>query len=42
MQAAEVGGIIGLLRDLSVGTLTVFKHDEWLGVMATGLSGEHY
>ena len=29
-----------MLLDLDAGTLTVFKNDERLGVMATGLSGE--
>ena len=31
---------IGLLLDLDQGTMTVYKNDERLGVMATGLSGE--
>ena len=33
-------GTIGLLLDLNIGTLTVFKNGNWLGVMATGLKGE--
>ena len=32
---------IGLLLDLDQGTMTVYKNDERLGVMATGLSGEY-
>lgn len=48
MQAAgvqegpELAVRIGLLLDLDVGTLTVFKNSERLGVMATGLSDEYY
>ncbi len=41
-QAAhEEGDRIGLLLDLDQGTMTVYKNDERLGVMATGLSGEY-
>eukprot|EP01046_Picozoa_sp_COSAG06_P037080 COSAG06_NODE_4150_length_4519_cov_3.696045_5_plen_84_part_00 len=32
---------IGLLLDLDQGTMTVYKNDERLGVMATGLRGEY-
>eukprot|EP01046_Picozoa_sp_COSAG06_P014855 COSAG06_NODE_933_length_11441_cov_12.056075_5_plen_312_part_00 len=35
------GDRIGLLVDLDQGTMTVYKNDERLGVMATGLSGEY-
>jgi hypothetical protein len=35
------GDRIGLLLDLDQGTMTVYKNDERLGVMATGLSGEY-
>jgi hypothetical protein len=38
-SAIEEG--IGMLLDLDHGTMTVYKNDEWLGVMATGLSGEY-
>ena len=31
----------GLLLDLDQGSMTVYKNDERLGVMATGLSGEY-
>jgi hypothetical protein len=42
MQAArEQGDRIGLLLDLDQGSMTVYKNDERLGVMATGLSGEY-
>ena len=42
MQGAEEeGDRIGLLLDLDQGTMTVYKNDERLGVMATGLSGEY-
>jgi hypothetical protein len=41
MQGAKEGDRIGMLLDLDQGTLTVYKNDEWLGVMATGLSGEY-
>jgi hypothetical protein len=30
-----------MLLDLDQGTMTVYKNDERLGVMATGLSGEY-
>ena len=39
--ATEEGDRIGLLLDLDQGTMTVYKNDERLGVMATGLSGEY-
>ena len=35
------GDRIGLLLDLDQGTMTVYKNDERLGVMATGLSGKY-
>jgi hypothetical protein len=42
MQGArEQGDRTGLLLDLDQGTMTVYKNDERLGVMATGLSGEY-
>jgi hypothetical protein len=40
-RAKEEGDCIGLLLDLDQGSLTVYKNDERLGVMATGLSGEY-
>jgi hypothetical protein len=40
-QHAMKGDRIGLLLDLEQGTMTVYKNDERLGVMATGLSGEY-
>jgi hypothetical protein len=41
-RAWEWGERIGLLPlDLDQGTMTVYKNDERLGVMATGLSGEY-
>ena len=40
-QAYEDGDRIGMLLDLDQGTMTVYKNDERLGVMATGLSGEY-
>jgi hypothetical protein len=40
-DAYEEGGRIGMLLDLDQGTMTVYKNDERLGVMATGLSGEY-
>eukprot|EP01046_Picozoa_sp_COSAG06_P049973 COSAG06_NODE_7805_length_2368_cov_3.452182_2_plen_321_part_01 len=39
--AMEEGDRVGLLLDLDQGTMTVYKNDERLGVMATGLSGEY-
>jgi hypothetical protein len=39
--AREEGDRIGLLLDLDQGTMTVYKNDERLGVMATDLSGEY-
>jgi hypothetical protein len=30
-----------MLLDLDQGTMTIYKNDKWLGVMATGLSGEY-
>jgi hypothetical protein len=41
VQSATEGDRIGLLLDLDQGTMTVYKNDERLGVMATGLSGEY-
>ena len=42
MQAArEEGDRIGMLLDLDQGSMTVYKNDERLGVMTTGLSGEY-
>jgi hypothetical protein len=42
MQGArEEGDRIGMLLDLDQGSMTVYKNDERLGVMATGLSGEY-
>jgi hypothetical protein len=42
MQPAYEEGVrIGMLLDLDQGTMTVYKNDERLGVMATGLSGEY-
>eukprot|EP01046_Picozoa_sp_COSAG06_P049167 COSAG06_NODE_7511_length_2479_cov_8.699580_4_plen_297_part_00 len=40
-SAEEEGDRIGLLLDLDQGTMTVYKNDERLGVMVTGLSGEY-
>ena len=40
-EAMEEGDRIGMLLDLDQGTMTVYKNDERLGVMATGLSGEY-
>eukprot|EP01046_Picozoa_sp_COSAG06_P043069 COSAG06_NODE_5589_length_3379_cov_115.159451_1_plen_305_part_00 len=39
--AREEGDRIGMLLDLDQGTMTVYKNDERLGVMATGLSDEY-
>jgi hypothetical protein len=41
MQDAREGDRIGMLLDLDQGTMTVYKNDAWLGVMAMGLSGEY-
>jgi hypothetical protein len=42
MQGAQKEGErIGMLLDLDQGSMTVYKNDERLGVMATGLSGEY-
>jgi hypothetical protein len=41
MQGAKQGDRIGMLLDLDQGTMTVYKNDKRLGVMATGLSGEY-
>ena len=42
MQTAhEEGDRVGLLLDLDQGSMTVYKNDKRLGVMATGLSGEY-
>ena len=40
-NARKHGDRIGMLLDLDQGTMTVYKNDERLGVMATGLSGEY-
>jgi hypothetical protein len=40
-RANEPGDRVGLLLDLGQGSMTVYKNDERLGVMATGLSGEY-
>jgi hypothetical protein len=40
-QGAREGDRIGMLLDLDQGSMTVYKNDERLGVMATGLSGEY-
>jgi len=37
MQGARVGDRIGMLLDLDQGSMTVYKNDERLGVMGTGL-----
>jgi hypothetical protein len=43
MQTAhEEGDRIGMLLDLDQGSMTVYKNDERLGVMAAGLSGGEY
>jgi hypothetical protein len=39
--AMQEGDRIGMLLDLDQGTMTVYKNDERLGVMATGLSGKY-
>jgi hypothetical protein len=41
IQGAIEGDRIGMLLDLDQGSMTVYKNDERLGVMATGLSGEY-
>jgi hypothetical protein len=41
IQSATEGDRIGMLLDLDQGTMTVYKNDERLGVMAIGLSGEY-
>jgi hypothetical protein len=42
MQTAQKeGDRVGMLLDLDQGSMTVYKNDERLGVMATGLSGEY-
>eukprot|EP01047_Picozoa_sp_COSAG01_P058193 COSAG01_NODE_6824_length_3482_cov_5.154597_1_plen_281_part_00 len=41
IQGASKGDTIGLLLDLEVGTVTVFKNGKRLGVMATGLEGSY-
>ena len=38
---ARVNDRIGLLLDFDTGSLTAFKNDRQLGVMATGLTGEY-
>ena len=40
-QGTTEGDRIGMLLDLDQGTMTVYKNDERLGVMATELSGEY-
>jgi hypothetical protein len=40
-HAMKRGDRIGMLLDLDQGTMTVYKNDERLGVMATDLSGEY-
>jgi hypothetical protein len=40
-QDAKQGDRIGMLLDLDQGSMTVYKNDERLGVMATGLRGEY-
>jgi hypothetical protein len=40
-HAIAHGDRIGMLLDLDQGSMTVYKNDERLGVMATGLSGEY-
>jgi hypothetical protein len=40
-DAREEGDRIGMLLDLDQGSMTVYKNDERLGGMATGLSGEY-
>jgi hypothetical protein len=43
MQGAQKeGDRIDMLLDLDQGSMTVYKNDERLGVMATGLSGGEY
>ena len=37
----EEGARVGMLLDLDQGSMTIYKNDERLGVMATGLSGEY-
>jgi hypothetical protein len=39
--ATKQGDRIGMLLDLDQGSMTIYKNDERLGVMATGLSGEY-
>jgi hypothetical protein len=40
-QRARQADRIGMLLDLDQGTMTVYKNDERLGVMGTGLSGDY-
>ena len=40
-HAREEGDRIGMVLDLDQGSMTVYKNDERLGVMATDLSGEY-
>jgi hypothetical protein len=40
-SATQQGDRIGMLLDLDQGSMTVYKNDERLGVMATGLSGDY-
>jgi hypothetical protein len=41
MLDAREGDRIGMLLDLDEGSMTVYKNDKRLGVMATGLSGKY-
>ena len=34
--------ILGMLLDLDKGTLTIYKDNQRLGVMISGLAGEYY
>jgi hypothetical protein len=40
-RADDEGDCIGMLLDLDQGSMTVYKNDKRLGVMATGLSSEY-
>jgi hypothetical protein len=40
-SSGREGDRIGMLLDLDQGSMAVYKNDERLGVMATGLSGEY-
>eukprot|EP01046_Picozoa_sp_COSAG06_P017721 COSAG06_NODE_1212_length_10244_cov_2.817447_5_plen_241_part_00 len=41
VEDADENDRVGLLLDLDQGSMTVYKNDVLLGVMATGLSGEY-